>query len=72
MKIYRCTKNDADMGSLLSWHSSKREAEAKLKRHQRERGETACGPECVEAEDIPTDRAGLIGWLNRNFDTNNG
>lgn len=72
MKIYRCTIYDRDLGTLLSWHSSRREAEQALRREQRERGEPAVGPEGVDAVEIPTDRTGLILWLNTHFDSNNG
>lgn len=72
MKLYRCTKYDNALGTLLSWHPNRRDAKAELRRHQLERGDTACGPECVESVDVPTDKAGLLTWLNRNLHADNG
>jgi hypothetical protein len=72
MKIYRCTKNHKDFGNMLSWHSSKREADAELRRFQKERGDSPNGPEDVDVVDVPTDRAGLLAWLNAHFDCDNG
>ncbi len=72
MKLFRCDKNDSDMGTMLSWHASKREAEVELRRHQKERGGDSCGPESVTAVDIPTDKAGLLKWLNIEFKNDNG
>jgi hypothetical protein len=72
MKLYRCMKNDAGLGTLLSWHASKREADAELRRHQKAREDSASGPEGVEAVDVPTDKAGLLLWLNANCNTDNG
>lgn len=72
MKVYRCMKNDAGLGTLLSWHASKREADAELRRHQKERNDQACGPESVESVDVPTDRAGLLQWLNSRVNVDNG
>lgn len=72
MKVYRCRKNDADLGTLLSWHSSARQASRELRRHQKARGGAPCGPEGVELVDVPTDKAGLLTWLNINVDTDNG
>jgi len=71
MKVYRVDFQDAGEGCLVSWHASRREAEKYLHAQQRERGE-AQGPETVRAVEIPTTRADLIGWLNRNLTTDNG
>ena len=59
MKLYRCTKNDAGLGTLLSWHASKRE----VRRHQKERADQACGPECVAVVDVLT----VWMWVALNF-----
>ena len=72
MKIYRCTKSDAGLGTLLSWHASKREADAELRRFQKERGESPTGSEGVDAVNLPTDQVGLLTWLNAHFDCDNG
>lgn len=70
MKIYRCTIYDAHEGAMLSWHASRREAEQALRSEQRERDEPVVGS--VDAIDFPTDRAGLLSWLNAHFDRDNG
>ena len=71
MKIYRCSFHDADEGLIFSWHSSKSEAVEALRSLRSERG-GGNGVEEVETLDIPTDRAGLLGWLNRTFTSDNG
>lgn len=74
MKVYRCNfYDDANgLGQLVSWHPSRREAERALAGQRRDRGRSACGPEGVEAVEIPTDRKGLIEWLNQNLSSDNG
>lgn len=75
MKLYCVRFYDAQRGQLLSWHASKSEAERTLRLLQataRENGNGSVGPDEVEPMDIPTDRAGLLSWLNLNFDTSNG
>lgn len=76
MRLYRCDFEDADRGRLVSWHANKVEAQRTLRMLQataRENGQlTGIGIELVAPVDIPTDKAGLLGWLNRNFDTDNG
>ena len=71
MKIYRCAFNDASLGLVLTWHANKRSAEHELRRRQSERDEPT-GVEMIEAMEIPTDKRGLISWLNRHFDVDNG
>jgi hypothetical protein len=71
VKVYRLTFHAADEGAMLSWHSSKRDAERALRERRQEFGE-AQGPDDIEAIDIPTDRAGLLTWLNREVTLDNG
>lgn len=71
MKLYKCTFSDDEEGSLLSWHSSRAAAQRDLRSQQRERGSAANGPEGVEVEIVPTDKAGLIRWLNIKFTRDN-
>lgn len=71
MRVWRCAFHDPELGQLLSWHGSKGEASLALRAQQRERGE-AQGVEAVEAIEIPTTKAGLLAWLNRNVKTDNG
>ena len=72
MKLYRCNFYDTDSGCVVSWHSSERQARAALRELQQDRGEAAQGPEGVERVEVPTDRNGLIGWLNINLVSDNG
>lgn len=73
MKIYRCDFYDPDEGACVSWHASEAEALGELRRQQRARGTSrATGPEGVTRQIIPTDRAGLIDWLNSHFTRDNG
>jgi hypothetical protein len=60
MKLYRAKHCD---GARLSWHASKRAAEKALR--EDETSPALCFPEEVEQVAVPTDRAGLLDWLNR-------
>lgn len=71
MKIYRCNKSDRDEGTVVSWHSSKREAEKELREYQ-SNFFYAAPNESVTCVEIPTDKAGLIRWLNSVFTRDNG
>jgi len=74
MRIYCRTFYDPDMGASLQWFANKAEAERDLLALQQERaakGEEG-GPEGVVLHVIPATKAGLIGWLNLNFVSNNG
>ena len=71
MKVYKATLYDRDMGAVLSWFSSKQAAEAAVREHLKDIGESV-GPSGIHAHDIPTDRAGLLHWLNNHFTRENG
>ncbi len=71
MRLYRCNSYEKDAGTVVSWHGSKAEAERELRHFQKERGSEAVGPESIEPTDIPTDKAGLLHWLNVNFNRDN-
>lgn len=72
VKVWRCNKYDSGLGSVLSWHGSRREAQAALSEFQRRREGESVGPENVALVNIPTDKPGLLRWLNRNFESDNG
>ena len=72
MKIYRCDFFDSFEGVQVTWHASKADAAKNLRYLQKARGTLANGPEGISAEEIPTDKAGLIDWLNDNLNTDNG
>lgn len=69
MKLYRAAIYDKDGGTILSWFSNRAEAERWVKTEQ---PTPAHGPFGVEPVEVPTDRAGLLGWLNANMTTDNG
>lgn len=73
MKVYKISYHHPDIGCQLAWAASQREAKKALR-------EIIAGydnpqdaePGNIEQVDIPTDKAGLIDWLNRWVDTDNG
>jgi len=68
MKLWQGAINFTD-GVMLVWRTSKRECE-------RDTASIATDVEgtvmTVKPIDIPTDRRGLAGWLDRNFNMDNG
>lgn len=72
MKLWRVNVYEPFEGCCVSWHSSKEKAATFLKSEQSEREFEAAGPEGIEEVTIPTDKAGLIDWLNRNLNRDNG
>lgn len=72
MKIYRVAFQERDLGCLLSWHSSRAAAKAALRRLRSEHGERAIGPDFIDPVEIPTDKPGLLRWLNFSVTTDNG
>lgn len=72
MKLYRVNLGDRDIGRLVEWFGNKVDAERRLRHWQRENGTDNGGfPESIEAVSVPTDKAGLIRWLNANLGTDN-
>ena len=72
MKIWRCDIYDPALGQLVSWHASERKARQALAAFRQERSEPASGPEGVSRIEIPTDKAGLLRWLNTHLTNDNG
>lgn len=72
MKIYRITLSTGDEGIVQAWAGSKDEAKRKLRemKGNYEQADQMTGD--IEAMDIPTDKAGLLSWLNAYFDRDNG
>lgn len=67
MKLWRASGSDSNMGSVQVWASSQ-----KAVRELYDNSYYGKKPDMVEQIDIPTDKAGLIDWLNQNFGTDNG
>ena len=72
MKVWRCDMYDSGLGALISWHPSERDARRDLAAFRRERVGPAVGPEGVTPVEIPTDKVGLLRWLNAHLTSNNG
>ena len=66
MKIWRCVFVAFPDGRHLSWHPSRAAAMAARKKLPPDLSGFT-----VEPVDIPTHKAGLIAWLNRNLDRDN-
>lgn len=64
MKVYRLIAHDKELGTVLSWHASKAEAN---------RTALTCDQDdpTVDAWDIPIKKRGLIVWLNRHVNSAN-
>lgn len=67
MKIWRAWTIHPHDGTLYVWASSERAVRA-LARNEW----STQAPLNIEHVEIPTDKAGLIEWLNSNFNTDNG
>lgn len=70
MKVYELAHMDASEGACLSWHASKNAVAHALADIRKEHGRDT--PFVVTPHDIPTDRDGLISWLNTHVTTDNG
>lgn len=77
MRVYKASHRCMNLGTVISWHPNKKVAngylqEAKKAREECEPENTDFEPAEVEPVDIPTNKAGLLQWLNTNFVTDNG
>jgi hypothetical protein len=72
MRLYRLNFYDSHRGCLVSWHPSLRAAEREFARLKRKRQDDVSGPEGIHVVDVPTNKVGLLAWLNAHFDTDNG
>jgi hypothetical protein len=72
MKLYRLTIYDDDCGSMLSWHASKNAARAALRKAIKDRAKPKTILDVIEDFYIPTDKAGLLSWLNTHVTLDNG
>jgi hypothetical protein len=72
MRFYRLNHGDANLGNAVTWFASERAAKQELAR-LRETGELDTSyPSSIDLVNIPTDKAGLLDWLNANLTTDNG
>lgn len=69
MKIWRTWTSDPHEGTVYQWSSTKAEA-IRARRIMKEEGYDT--DIAIEQVDIPTDKRGLVNWLNDNFTLDNG
>ncbi len=79
VKIYRLSfyglnsNGESDgTGQRLLWFGSKREAQRTLASIKRENELSDEGPHEIRTVEIPTDKRGLLQWLNANVNSDNG
>jgi hypothetical protein len=71
MRLYRITIHDPDWGLVFEWHRNKADAQRRMKELNGERAEHM--PECdLEAMTVPTDKDGLVAFLNVHAGAGNG
>ena len=74
MNVWKISFHDRDHGALVFWETNETAATMLLKslqREQRECGQVSQGVERVQRINIPTDKRGLIRWLNENYRNDN-
>lgn len=71
MKLWRINWSDPDHGYMQHWSGTKAEAmksmTAKSAEYEGDRPTFT-----LQSENVPTEKAALVAWLNRRFDTDNG
>lgn len=68
MRVYQVSFEDGDTNSTLEWFGNQRDAD----RSAAERRRAGQDPVIVRPFDVPTDKAGLLAWLNLYVTTDNG
>lgn len=71
MKIYKLSWQNPEEGSCMRWASSQ-EAAVKERMKVCEEHGVKRGDVSIDAVEIDTTKAGLIGWLNAQFTRDNG
>lgn len=72
MKVWRLGYHDRDMGRMLQWHPSRAEAVKAAHVVIDEGPDYSMKDMDIDLVNIPTDKTGLLNWLNAHFDTDNG
>lgn len=70
MKLYEISIQSPDEGNVVAWASAM--ADAKKIAKQMKDEWSASNDAAIKEIDFPTDKAGLLNWLNRNFTRDNG
>jgi len=75
MRLYKITSYEPSEGRVFVWAGTQAEAKVAAKKQKDNLtaayGNTDEKPEVTEI-DLPTDKAGLLAWLNTNFNRDNG
>jgi len=71
MKLWKVSFHTAHDGMLIAWRGSLLEAQECGRQFRKKYG-AALGPDVIDAVNIPTNKAGLLAWLNAHFNTDNG
>lgn len=73
MKVWKINYHHPDMGHRLAWAGSLAKAKDLLKAILAEEYDdpSDAEPISIEPVSIPTDKAGLLAWLNNWFDSQN-
>lgn len=69
MKIYRVRLNHDTHGQLYSWHPNKKDATKEARVCAQDEANDSIEVQLIE---FPTDKKGLIEWLNIHLQTDNG
>lgn len=74
MKVYQLRYDTPDQGRLLVWCGSRRRANRAIKQIQGrlDFDDSEMTDFIIAPHDIPTDKPGLLAWLNTHFKTDNG
>jgi hypothetical protein len=75
MRIYRIDWQDPADGHRVAWAGSARDAARRLREARQQVAENYdenAEPSGFSAVEVPTDKAGLLSWLNAYFDSDNG
>lgn len=70
MKLHKLTYDDRDHGLCLEWFTRVSDAYLRIKELQGELGYTP--NHTITPMEIPTDKNGLMNWLNEHFTRDNG
>lgn len=72
MKVYCAAVYDSLEGEILVWASSLRAVKSVARKYIHRNDGDGRYLVGITTYEIPTDRKGLINWLNTHFDTDNG
>ena len=65
MRLWKTTWTDCDDGHRTEWARNQREANRVKARIRQDMPERLCSEILVESVEVPTSKADLVNWLNR-------